>query len=95
MAASRQDIIEWFARGLEDGATHMIVVCDTYDYEDYPVYVLPGQSVREIEDKQRGNMQRVMEVYALHLGLNMQLNEHRAFHYDDAPPTTLIEEEPV
>lgn len=85
MAATRQDISRWFDRGVEQSATHLIVVCDTYDYEDFPVYVQPGQDTREIADREsRRPMQKVMEVYALHLDKEAQLAQRRAFHYDSA-----------
>ena len=77
MAATKQDIRQWFLDGVELHATHMIVVCDTYDYEDYPVYVMPDDDVRKIEAKHQlsaGNMQRVMEVYNLSLDREEQLN---------------------
>ncbi len=45
MTISRADIKRWFRNGKKNGATHMIVVCDTFDYEDYPVYVEKGESV--------------------------------------------------
>ena len=42
------------------------MVCDTFDHEDYPVYVKPGEDVRAIYAQYNGpNMQRVMEVYNL------------------------------
>lgn len=78
MAATREDIAQWFMEGQRQSATHMIVVCDTYDWEDYPVYVLLQENVREKVAKQG----RVMEIYSLSKSLDMQLNEHRAFHYD-------------
>jgi hypothetical protein len=81
MAASKTDISEWFDRGLAQGATHMIIVCDTYDYEDYPKYVLPGQDVRVVEKNCNGNMQKVMEVYNLQMDKATQMNERRAFNY--------------
>lgn len=84
MAATRTNISGWFNRGVKEGATHMIVVCDTYDHEDYPVYVKPGQDPREVAKGYDGtNMQRIMEVYNLKMDKESQLNEHRAFHYDD------------
>ena len=45
-------IREWFNRGIELGATHLIVACDTFDYEDYPVYVklVPKQEPESPED---------------------------------------------
>lgn len=81
MAASREDIRLWFDRAKNDGATHMIVVCDTYDWDDYPVLVYPGENVREAYDSHNGrNMQKVMEVYDLSMDREAQLNEYRAFH---------------
>lgn len=82
MAATKSDIESWLERGKQEQATHMIVVCDTYDHEDYPVYVLTGQDVREVEKKYQQNIQRVMEVYSYQLDLTKQLNESRAFHYE-------------
>lgn len=60
------ELTEWFDLGVEQGATHMIVVCDTFDYEDYPVWVMPGKNVREVEQEySSAPMQRIMEVYIL------------------------------
>ncbi|CAH0343681.1 hypothetical protein [Rhizobium sp. CECT 9324] len=82
MAASRADIESWFEHGAELGATHLIVVCDTFDHEDYPVFVKPEQSSREVAAEYDGkNMQRIMEVYDLSMDKSAQLAEHRAFHY--------------
>lgn len=83
MAASRQDIIEWFARGLEDGATHMIVVCDTYDHSDYPRYVHGPEELRDALDSYTSApMTRVMEVYDLGGDKVAQLVEFRAWHVE-------------
>lgn len=83
MAATRDEIERWFEQGLVDNATHMIVVCDTYDWEDYPVYVMPGQNPREVAEEYGGKgMRKIMEVYSLKMDMEKQLNEHRAFHYD-------------
>ena len=82
MAATKQDLIAWFNRGVEQQATHMIVVCDTWDHEDYPVYVSSDQDARTEAAKYSGpNMQKVMEVYDLHLDRDQQMAEHRAFHF--------------
>lgn len=83
MAASKKDIRRWFIEGKKQGAPHMIVVCDTFDYNDYPVYVESGEDVREEYKKFNGpNMQQVMEVYSLNQDMTSQLNEYRAFHFD-------------
>ena len=82
MAASKTDLIGWFQRGVKQGATHVIVVCDTYDWEDYPVYVTSDQNVLEEEKKYAGvNMQKVMEVYNRAMSMGAQMAERRAFNY--------------
>ena len=59
----------------------MIVIVDTFDYEDYPKFVMPGEDVRKVASNP-GSMQRVMEVYCLAMDKQSQMNEHRAFNYD-------------
>ncbi len=81
MATTRYEISEWFDRGVKQGATHLIVVCDTFDYEDYPVFVKENQDVKEIESEYSQSMQSVMEVYCLTKDKEPQLNEHRSFNY--------------
>ena len=81
MAASYEDIHAWLQRGKREGATHVIVACDTFSWEDYPVYVQPDQQVKEQIDKYNGkNMQKIMEVYNLALDIDAQLKEGRAYH---------------
>lgn len=64
------------------GATHMLVVCDTFDYSDYPVYVMPNENVWTKSDENNGpNMTRLMEVYNLSKDMNAQLSERRSFNY--------------
>lgn len=83
MAATKEDIRSWLKRGKESGATHMIVVCDTYDHEDYPVYVMPDENVRTKSEQFNGkNMQVIMEVYSYKHDLETQMSERRAFHWD-------------
>lgn len=84
MAASRQDIAGWLDEMYgNENITHMIVVCDTFDFDDYPVFVSKGEDVQEKEAEFRGKeMQRVMEVYSRNHTKEEQLAERRAFHYD-------------
>ena len=83
MAATKQEISQWFDEGVKQGATHMIVVCDTYDHEDYPVYVLSGQDAKEKANRCASeNMQCVMECYNLTLDKQTQLAERRSQHYE-------------
>ena len=75
MATTKNDLREWFKEGVEKGATHMIVTCDTFSYEDYPVYVMPDEDVHKRYSEHNGpNMQRVMEVYNLSQDMEEQLS---------------------
>jgi len=79
---SRAQIERWFDEGVARGATHMVVASD-FNHEDYPVYVDPNESAREVAQKYDGhNLQRLMEVYSLKLDKAAQLAEFRAFHYE-------------
>jgi hypothetical protein len=81
MPTTTDMISSWFDRAKEAGATHMLVVCDTFDHEDYPVDVNPGTDARKVFAEYNGkNMQRVMEVYDLSMDKFSQLLERRAFH---------------
>lgn len=58
MAASLEDIKRW-VNNREPKHTHMLVVCDEFDHEDYPVYVEKGEDAqliykRVIEDLEVG-----------------------------------------
>lgn len=82
MAATRADVSRWFDEGVKEEAEFMIVACDTFDYDDYPVYVKQGGSVlNEVRRVRESSMQRVMEVYSLKSDKLTQLDEHRANHF--------------
>jgi len=82
MSTTKLDIREWLERGQAHGATHLIVVCDTFDHEDYPVFVKPEEIAREVYERYNGkNMQRVMEVYSINKDWESQLDEFRAFNF--------------
>lgn len=76
---TRELIADWFDRGVSKGATHMLVVCDTFDHTDYPVYAMTDEACLKKFDAP-GEMQRVMEVYDLRLDKAMQMAETRARH---------------
>jgi hypothetical protein len=78
---TKEEIGQWFDRGVEEGATHMLVVCDTYDWDDYPVYVKLGEDAREQAAKYPHDMQKLMEVYNLAIDRDQQLKQGRAFNY--------------
>lgn len=73
----------WLLEGKAQGATHVIIVCDTFDHEDFPVYVKADQDVRKFFDEwSNKQMHKVMEVYSLKQDIESQLAEDRAFHFD-------------
>jgi hypothetical protein len=81
MSTNRETIHTWLKQGKERNAIHMLVVCDTYDHEDYPVFVMTGENLAEIAREYHGsNMQKVMECYDLSLNWEGQLSEIRAWH---------------
>lgn len=81
-AARREEIAAWFDRGVAEQATHMIVVCDTFDHSDYPVNVKPEEDVHErVTHYRNQSMQRVMEVYDLRKDKAKQMAEHRCWNY--------------
>jgi hypothetical protein len=55
----------------------MIVVCDTFDHEDYPVYAFgPEDCWGKYRSHDGVNMQRIMEVYDLNLAWSKQTDGH-------------------
>lgn len=85
MATTQLDISRWFDQGLKEGATHMLIVCDTFDHSDYPVYLTLGENIEQVHSDYingKFSMQKVMEIYSMKLDKESQLKEHRTFHYD-------------
>jgi len=80
MGTTRQEISEWLKHGKAQGATPMTVVCDTFNHEDYPVYVMPGEDAQARRDmcNDSEKMSRVMEVYSYARDLDEQLAAPRA-----------------
>jgi hypothetical protein len=80
MGTTRDDIRDWYREGLHQHATHLLVVTDTYDWEDYPVYAVDdADCTRLVAEYQGWSMQRVTEVYDLRQPLDPQLNAHRSW----------------
>lgn len=66
MTATRQDVDRWIETAKEKGAKYIISVCDTFDWDDYPVYVMPDDNLLDIKEKFDGvNMQTINEVIEL------------------------------
>ena len=83
---TRLDLKRWFDDGVKQKATHMIVAVDSFDYGDYPVYVLPDDDIHEkLTAVRMAPMQRIMEVYDLSMDREQQLNEHRVYNHPPWP----------
>ena len=92
MAASYDYIKGCLKNGEGKGYSHMLMVCDTFDYEDYPVFVSEGEDVNAYISKYQDyqKMSKVMEVYSYALDLDAQLKERRAWHLE-FPKKVVIE----
>jgi len=63
MAATRDDVNRWIQYAKENNYKIIISVCDTWDYDDYPVYCKNEQEYLEKYPKYNGtNMQSINEV---------------------------------
>jgi len=81
MTASKQDIERWLESAKEKGATHLIVAVDTFDHDNYPVYVAPHEDInKEIERVNSGSMQGIDEVYNMAMNIEEQLSSFRAYN---------------
>ena len=67
MAVTMERFQEWIKEGKEQGAVYLISVCDTFDYDDYPVYANSEEEMQEQRDyyDNQASMQRVNEVVDL------------------------------
>ncbi len=79
---TRETIRGWLEEAKAKGFSHLLVVCDEFDYEDYPVQ---AQTVMEAHDLWKHydtqSMSKVMEVYNLNKPLEPQLAKHRNFEF--------------
>jgi len=82
MAATKDDIRRWVENSKSQNYDYVIIVCDQYDWSDFPVPVME----KDFEEAYKANTGqhnacKIMEVYDLKLDIESQLNERRAFHY--------------
>lgn len=70
----------WFDEGKAQGKDFMIVVCDTYDYTDFPVHTTASDFAEVYAAEKSKPMQKIMEIYDLRENREMQMWEHRAWH---------------
>lgn len=60
------DLKQWFKEGKQEKAAYMIIVCDTFSYEDFPIYCKSKLTLeKEMAHRTGSPMSRIMEVYDL------------------------------
>lgn len=80
MATSKQDISGWFDHGILNKHDFMIIVCDKFDWQDYPVYCKRNEFNLKHKQYNGQNMQQVIEVYDLSLDKDSQLNQGKCMN---------------
>jgi hypothetical protein len=83
MATTKAEIRGWLERGKDKGATHLFVVCDTFDWEDYPEFgnYANAAEAEKAASRYPRDMQKLMEVYRIDKDWEPQLNSVRSFNY--------------
>lgn len=81
---TKEEIRKTVMSGNTGEYSHVIICCDTFDYEDYPVYVKYEEDIKKVvaDYNNHNKMSSVMEVYNYNLDLEKQLNERRAYHIE-------------
>lgn len=76
---TKQEIIDSYNAGTVAGATHMLVVLDTWNFDEsyyFIVYSYPGQNVNDlIKYYNAPGFYRVSKVFAMHLDISEQLGD--------------------
>lgn len=81
MTTTQNEIREWLQSALVEGATHVIVACDTFDHSDYPINIMVGEDPQKrVREVLAQPMTRIMEVYNLRMDIEPQLREQRAYN---------------
>lgn len=77
MSATKSEIANWFDRGIKKEMKYLIVVCDTFEYENYPVFAISDDDVVDkFKTYSEKSMQKVEEVYNLTENREEQLNSN-------------------
>lgn len=81
MSTGQGTIRKWVQQAFKEGCSHLIIVCDDFSHEDYPVKVFETENIEEkMKQYNFNNMQRIMEIYSMKMSIEEQLSEVRAWH---------------
>jgi|10_taG_2_1085330.scaffolds.fasta_scaffold04276_2 hypothetical protein len=81
-----EDIIRWFTEGRKKSADFMLVVCDDFSHEDYPVYLSIDEFDSRYTEISSEDMQTIMASYNLSIGMERQINQYRCH---EMPPASI------
>lgn len=86
MTATLEDIKGMIGRA-EENHSHVIIVHDRFDHDNFPHFVEFGQDPREVFKEHYKGDYGADECYDLTMDVEAQLKERRASHWDkrDAP----------
>lgn len=62
MTATRDDVNRWIELAKKNNHKYIISVCDTWDYDDYPVFFDDVKTLEENYSKYTINMQKINEI---------------------------------
>jgi hypothetical protein len=80
---TREELSQWLDEMYSNKEyTHMIVFCDTFDYEDYPVFVSKDEDLHGTIKAHESDFNRVMEVYSAKHPKSEQLMQRRVLNFD-------------
>lgn len=82
MSVSKEWIRNRLYSGKKNGYSHMVVICDSWDYTDFVIFIKEEEN---IDDKLKdyvglNTLYRIMEIYNYSIDLEYQLNEYRTMH---------------
>jgi hypothetical protein len=82
MSISKEQIKERLYSGINKGYSHMAVICDSWDYTDFIIYISKDEALDERLKEYQGlnTLYKIMEIYNYGMNLEYQLNEYRAMH---------------
>jgi hypothetical protein len=81
MHAAESEIPIWLRSGMAKKARYMIVVADSLDHDDFPVFVFPDEDfVKKFAITNTVTLHRATAVYDLSLDIGHQLLRNLAIH---------------
>lgn len=77
-------ILDWI-KDCPKGKRWVVIMCDTFDHSDYPVYCDYNEALAYKHGKGNDNMQRAMECYDTEMEIKNQLVQDRALNWPSLP----------